>query len=87
MISKKNLLISTLFLTSCMTTSVEVPQHRETYDERYEYCNEFWSHESELWFNCITRIAHEETAETTTTNSRETSWFNTTVHGNTGTST
>ena len=71
-----------------MMSNIDVPQHREDYDERYDYCIENWGHESELWMNCITRIADDSTeTSSTAVSTQQTQYMYTTVHGNTGTST
>ena len=76
----KYLLISPFFLISCM--SIEVPQHREGYDKKYEYCDQFFSVDTEAWMECITRIAEKPQVVTTTILDTYT-----TVHGQTVTST
>ena len=59
----KYILISPFFLISCM--SIEVPQHQEGYDNRYQYCEQFFSIDTEAWMECITLRANETQLATT----------------------
>ena len=75
----KYILISPFFLISCM--SIEVPQHQEGYDKRYQYCEQFFSIDTKAWMECITQIAEKPQAVTAILDTY------TTVHGQTITAT